>query len=137
MERRVPSRRRAMRRIICLLAGVLLVVSSLGSDSPKGYDDKTENGGIEAPWRLIETEYKDRKWKAGRQDVMTLRSGIYTGKDSEGETVRGDYRIDPTRTPSTLDWIPSKGQTVIRFIFQIDGDTLRIAGIPDEIGAFA
>src|SRR5262249_10775996 len=33
---------RAMRRIVWLLAVVLLVVASLGSDSPKGYDGATE-----------------------------------------------------------------------------------------------
>ena len=39
----VPSsRRRTMRRTILLLAGVLLSVVALGSDSPKEYDDKKE-----------------------------------------------------------------------------------------------
>jgi hypothetical protein len=39
-----------MRRTIVLLAGVLLSVVALGSDSPKEYDDRTEVVDIEGTW---------------------------------------------------------------------------------------
>jgi len=106
-----------MRRIVCLLAGVLLVVPSLGSDTPKGDDGATEIDRLEGTWRA--TGKKPEEWS------ITYRGGRYR----IDETHRGRYRIDATRTPPHLDLVPEAGTqgTKSIFIFQIDGDTLRIA----------
>ena len=39
-----------MRRTILLLAGVLLSVAALGSDSPKEYGSDIEMEGVEGTW---------------------------------------------------------------------------------------
>jgi uncharacterized protein (TIGR03067 family) len=121
-----------MRRTI-LLAGVLLSVVALGSDSPKGYDDKTEVAGIEGTWRLTELEFHGRKIDLPVQRVTTLRGETYTVNVSKGEILRGSFHIDPAHKPPHLDWMPTsgtfKGHTV-KCIYQIDGDTLRIASNP-------
>jgi uncharacterized protein (TIGR03067 family) len=118
-----------MRRTILLLAGVLLAVAALGSDSPKQYDDKTELAGIEGTWRRIETELGGRKINLGG-DVRTFRNGTYTINWSDSDMWQGTYHINQTFTPHHFDWIPSrgdyKGQT-LKCIYQIDGDTLKIA----------
>jgi uncharacterized protein (TIGR03067 family) len=106
-----------MRRTI-LLAGVLLCVVALGSDSPKEYDDRTEYVGIEGTWREIEFEQNGKKEKPTRQHVLIFPSGSSFMLD------------DPTRNPHHLGRFsqdgPLKGQTIM-FLYQIEGDTLRIA----------
>ena len=107
-----------MRRIVCLLAGVLLIVPSLGADTAKECDGATEIDSVEGTWRANRgqpTEYS-----------ITYRGGRYRIDD----THTGRYRIDATRTPPHLDLIPDGGPDQGRTlpnIFQIDRDTLRLA----------
>lgn len=119
-----------MRRTI-LLAGVLLSVVALGSDSPKEYDDRAEVADIEGAWQWTEVSLNGRKENPPLEQVMICRSGTYTFKYSYG-SAEGCYRIDLTRKPPHFDWIlpdgPTKGKT-IKCIYQIERDTLRIAAI--------
>ena len=107
-----------MRRIVCLLAGVLLIVPSLGADTAKECDGAMEIDSVEGTWRANRgqpTEYS-----------ITYRGGRYRIDD----THTGRYRIDATRTPPHLDLIPDGGPDQGRTlpnIFQIDRDTLRLA----------
>jgi hypothetical protein len=39
-----------------LLLAALLVLSLLGSDSPREYDDRTQDMGIEGDWLLLRVE---------------------------------------------------------------------------------
>jgi uncharacterized protein (TIGR03067 family) len=119
-----------MRRTILLLAGVLLSVMALGSDSAKEYDDKTDYVGIEGTWRRTEIEFSGRKWNPDSISLVTFRGQTYTCSLSDGDGERGNFRIDPTRKPAHLDYIPdwSKGQSC-KSIYQIEGDTLRVAVI--------
>jgi uncharacterized protein (TIGR03067 family) len=115
--------------MVTLLVGVLLTVAVLGSDSPKGYDDTTDSGGIEGKWQLLEVEWKGEKTQLAFQVVITLRGRTLT-YDSTHDLVQGNCRIDSTCKPLRVDWIPSaKGLTArtLKFIYQIDGDTLRVA----------
>ena len=111
-----------MRRTI-LLAGVLLSVVALGSDSQKEYDDKTTVDPLEGTWRLIGSEFEGKKMDIPVEFAMwTFRRGTYTIDDGDGNPVqRGTYRIDATQKPAHLDMGTAK------FIYQIDGDTLRHA----------
>jgi uncharacterized protein (TIGR03067 family) len=122
------ARRQIMHRAVLLLAGVLSVVA-LGSDSPKDYDDKTETTGIEGTWRLTGVEIYGKKKELAFQVVITLRGGTLTYDYTHG-IVRGSYHVDRAGKPLHLDWMPSngsyKGET-LEFIYQIDGDILRIA----------
>jgi uncharacterized protein (TIGR03067 family) len=123
-----------MRRTVLLLAGVLLAVVALGSDSPKDYDDKTEVAGIEGTWRLIELESSGKKQKPSTQHVLTIHNGTYTYVDGEGDPVRVNCQIDPARNPPHLNIIPSIGFYQGVTIYQIKGDTLRIAKLPIILG---
>jgi uncharacterized protein (TIGR03067 family) len=117
-----------MRRTVLMLAGVLLSVVALGSDSPKEYDNATTLGPLEGTWQLTEIQCNGHKINLDFQMVVTYRGGTYMLND--GETFRGRYRVDPNRNLAYLDRIPScgysRGQT-FKFIYQIEGDTLRIA----------
>lgn len=114
-----------MRRTILLVAGVLLSVVALGSDSPKEYDDRTEVAGIEGTWQLTNVKCGNNIPKIG-QNITTFRGGICTTIDSDGES-RCSYRIDTTHKPFQLDWIlPSRA---VKCIYLIEGDTLWIAEV--------
>src|SRR5689334_19381814 len=111
-----------MRRMIWLLAGVLLVVPSLGSDSPKGYDGATiQEDDLQGEWRTV-----NRDWTADRQSPdLTFRGGKYVAAVG-GFAEVGTYTIDTSRRPAHLNQT-----TVSRFgplyrncIYRIDGDTL-------------
>jgi uncharacterized protein (TIGR03067 family) len=118
-----------MRRIVCLLAGVLLVVPSLGSDAPKEYDGATvQVDELEGTWRM--TENDGMMVDPTSQRVTTFRSRTYTINWNDGDTDRGSYRIDSTHNPPRLSWVPSSGPWsghTTTAIYQIDGDTLRLA----------
>jgi uncharacterized protein (TIGR03067 family) len=123
-----------MRRTLCLLAA-LLALPLLGSDAPKEYDGATQPDELEGTWRLTEFAFEDRKQALDFQSVLTLRGRTYRRDDSDGDTFRGSYRTDLSHQPSHIDWMPSKGHfagRTLKFIYQLDGDTLREAGFPDE-----
>jgi uncharacterized protein (TIGR03067 family) len=118
-----------------MLAGLLLVVPVLGSDVPREYDGTTESVGLEGTWRLIEITYGGVKHGAPLY-VVTFRGGRYTVSDG-GKTLEGTYRIDASRRPARLDQIASDGPGrggVEKYIFQVDGDTLRLAFTYSEEG---
>jgi uncharacterized protein (TIGR03067 family) len=119
-----------VRRTVYVLSAVLLVGVGLGSDSPKEYDGATVSNTLEGSWRLTEFEFKGARAKSDVQGVLTFRGGAWSLMYGNVESLAGRYRIDTTHQPPHLDWIVStegelKGRT-LRFIFQIDGDTLRI-----------
>ncbi len=114
-----------MRRTILLLVGVLLCVVALGSDSPKEYDDKTAVIGIDGTWQL----------DGNQENLMICHSRVWTIDNGNGDPWGGTCRTDPTRKPAHLDWLFAsgtyKGKT-FKFIYQIDGDTLRMATMRND-----
>jgi uncharacterized protein (TIGR03067 family) len=115
-----------MRRLFPLLA-VLFVVLLFGFDSPKEYDDKTEYAvGIEGAWRWTEIEDAGGRRKLDDGTVYTFHNGVVTIDRGSGNQWRAPYRIDHSSNPPHLDFILNGGRTY-KFIYRIDGDTLRIA----------
>jgi uncharacterized protein (TIGR03067 family) len=123
-----------MHRLSLPLAA-LFIVPLLGSDSPKEYDDRTEPVGIEGTWQRTAFELRGEPLDLPYQSVVTFHNGTYTRNDSNGDTLQGTYRIVSSDKPGHVDFMPSngilKGQT-LKFIYQVDGDTFRDAGIPSE-----
>src|SRR5690242_5712976 len=113
-----------MRRIVSLLAGVLLVVPSLGSDSPRGYEAATAGDELHGTWREVEA-VSPFEW--------TFRGGQYVwkGQSPAGPFSRaGTYTIVPRRKIGYLDH--PRGDDRLdaptwNGIYELDRDTLRIA----------
>jgi uncharacterized protein (TIGR03067 family) len=119
-----------MRRIVCFLAGVLLVVPSLGSDALKEYDGATEKDELQGTWRMVKAETN------GEPVVAMAVGAVFTFRTGKMLAVNHRLSVEDTyitRTdlrPAHLDVIykDSKGRyEKSMHIYQINGDTLRLA----------
>src|SRR5262245_631196 len=111
-----------MRRIACLLAVLLLVLPSLGSDAPKEYDETVAwEDGLQGSWLLVGQEFNGKPVDFV-ESVQTFRNGKYTTKDKHG-SVAGTYTIDASQKPAHLDEVPSEGPDYGRrrkTVYQLD-----------------
>src|SRR5262245_18294003 len=116
-----------MRRLVCLLAVVLLVVPSLGSDAPRGWDDAVVADELEGTWDEVTAESGGRArpfapWR------LTFHDGRYTSA-LPGNVVHGTYKAS---SGHRLDWLPLDGPDpgrAMKLFFWVEGDTLRMAFI--------
>jgi len=109
-------------RHLSLLFAVLFVVPLLGSDSPKEYDDRAEEAGIEGDWLLVQTEEDGNGFAVLPDHVYSYRASTFHWSSGAWGTYSVDHRFRPTR----LTERSTMGYTQ-RSIFQIDGKTLRVA----------
>src|SRR5262249_53404922 len=119
-----------MRRIVCLLAGVLLVLPSLGSDSPKEYDGATQLSNIDGSWQLVMRRQDGQETVFKERIIWTFRKGEFINSavpDGDKKT----YKVTPTSYgPAHLDLglvDPYGGELPwLCGVCQLDGDTLLI-----------
>jgi uncharacterized protein (TIGR03067 family) len=123
-----------MRRTVCLLAA-LFVLPSLGSDAPKEYDGATGRDDLQGEWERVSAAPVGGKAVISLpgECVETFRDGRWVYRDKGRVISEGVYRADYTRRPCALDESTTAekeaGQTR-RFIYRVDGDTLRTAFVP-------
>src|SRR5262249_6151031 len=102
-----------MRRTVCLLAA-LLVLPSLGSDSPKEYDGAMQDDELQGTWQIA---------GSSRICLQTFRGNtwVYT---QEGQVVEeGTFKADQILKLALLDETMVNGQKE-NYIYRIEGDTL-------------
>ena len=121
-----------MRRSVCLLAVVLLVVPLLGSDAPKEYDGATETDELQGTWTVVSgTVVGSGRGRPLDGLALTFSGGQYQFQGDWDE--RGAYTVDRSRQPHHLDIAPTGGKkaswarAASKLIYQLDGDVLRIA----------
>jgi len=117
-----------MLRIVWLLAGVLLVVLSLGSGAPKGYDGTVAwKDGLQGTWHTVAGEIGGERVLLVADADQTFRAGKwYVSSNSEGT-----YTTDESYRPAYLDKrFPATGE-LRKYIYRVDGDTLWIGCMPD------
>lgn len=131
-----------MRRIVCLLAGVLLPILSLGSDTPKGYDGRTQVvNPLNGTWRPLKVEMTSNGGGkiicAGPEwaDIV-FQDGKYAWNWGDQyyriESSRGTCTFDPLKNPGHLDLSETAGTykgVTIRCIYRMDADKLEIASM--------
>jgi len=115
-----------MRRTVCLLAAVLLVLPSLGSDAPKEDEGAAVRDDLQGTWQVVGRENDGNDIGPEDSQLTFLPSERYQW-DSEKRP--GTYRIDASREPAHLDLtrIGRYGPVTQKCIFWRNGDTLRIA----------
>jgi uncharacterized protein (TIGR03067 family) len=111
----------------CVL-GVLAVGLLVAADDKK--DDVKEK--LKGTWAIVAMEVGGKKAPEEliKGQTITFDADKMTHKEKD-RTEPATYKIDATQKPGHLDMTPTegpdKGKTV-KMIFQLDGDTLKIAG---------
>ena len=124
-----------MRRLLRMAAlGCLLL---LGSRLAADQGERTDNAEtvvasqLRGAWVAVSMESGGRKEEApkNRELMLTFEGGklsVLEGKHTE----EGTYTIRDARTPNEIDMVPSrdlKGAPMLKGIYRIDGDTLKLA----------
>jgi uncharacterized protein (TIGR03067 family) len=104
----------------CLLAA-LLVLTLLGSDSTERYDGATERPELAGSWRYVSYEVGGRRATGYGTKTYRQRSFVY---ECDGHVVEGTFAAGAGKLDETF---PQEGGRVLKCIYRIDGDTLRIA----------
>ena|SRR5579872_2207648 len=120
-----------MCRTVYLFAA-LSVLPSLGSDSPKEYDDVTIQGAdLESSWFCVSCLDDGRKPIGWLPHFETYRNGLVSsGMDTPGRGfATGTYQVDTSRKPFHLDVTYKSGNHswTEKGIYEVKGKTLRIA----------
>ena len=122
-----------MRRTVCLLVGVLLVVPSLGSDTPKDYDGAAEAADLEGSWQQVGVVWNGRLTTTEVGPVWTYRNGRETTHDDGRLVGECPYTVDASSRPARMDTVETAGKhkgKTWRHIYRVEGDTLRMAHGP-------
>src|SRR5947207_2777300 len=118
-----------MPRLLFLLAlHTSLVLPLLGSDSPKGYDDRTEADELQGAWRAVAWESAGVRHADEGAVIHTFRGGRWW-TCLVGDPV-GAYAADAGHYPARLDKTEFLGDGEVqtwKCIYRREGDTLRIA----------
>ena len=101
----------------------MLVVALLGSNSPKEYDDRAQDGAIEGDWLLVRVEICGTTMDAGPYSPCISRGGKFRWAGQDEDT--GTYSVDTGFQPPPLT--ENAMEETYRNIFQIHGGTLRVA----------
>jgi uncharacterized protein (TIGR03067 family) len=117
-----------MRRTTCLLVALLLL-PSLGSDSPQDYDGATAKADdLVGEWQV--TAITDNGLHViFIKTVVAFHGGRYTKTDGKREE-SGTYKVAAVRSSAELDMTPSNGRDQGRtflHIYRIEGDVLKLA----------
>jgi uncharacterized protein (TIGR03067 family) len=110
-------------RSLHVFIATLLVLPILGSDSPKGYDDRAQDSGIEGAWRFVYYEIGGVKTEVAAVSPCIYKGGKFTW--SGRNEVSGSYTVDTRFRPARLAQCIMN--TTYKCIFRVDGDTLRVA----------
>ena len=118
-----------MRRITLLLSA-LLVLSLLGSDSSRGYDDTVETADIRGRWFAVSVEFEGKTISTSEESErgkpsLTFQSGKFKWITTY-EVHSGTYTATATNKPARLN-ITYQGGRELFMIYRLEGDTLWIA----------
>jgi uncharacterized protein (TIGR03067 family) len=117
-----------MRRTIWLLAGVLLCLVALGSDSPKEYDDKVEANNFQGEWHEVSADRNGVDVPRGKWSLV-FRNGKYEGV-TDHETDSGTYLLSGRSAILRLHLVSASGRNTCssgKFLTRVEGDTLKLA----------
>lgn len=111
-----------------LMVGLGLVGPAAGEDAVKDEQKKLEGTWVVELASLDGKRPEPTEKEQAAEYVFTADK--VTVKMKGGDIVRVSYRIDPTKSPKTMDLVFAKeakpDSTRDLFIYQLDGDTLKL-----------
>jgi uncharacterized protein (TIGR03067 family) len=112
-------------RSLHLPIAAMLVVALLGSNSPKEYDDRAQDGAIEGDWLLVRVEICGTTMDAGPYSPCISRGGKFRWAGQDEDT--GTYSVDNRFRPARLTEHTTITDSTYTNIYAVDGNTLRVA----------
>jgi uncharacterized protein (TIGR03067 family) len=119
--------------LAALFCGLGLAASSALADDKA--DLEKEVGKFQGPWTIESSETGGEKLAIGELKglIVTFEGNKNTVKKGDEVIQIGTQKIDPTKSPKTIDVTmtdgPSKGMVMLG-IYEFDGDTLKVCFDP-------
>jgi uncharacterized protein (TIGR03067 family) len=116
-----------MKRMLLLVAVGLLVAAD---DTKKEDAIKKNMKLLEGKWTLASSVIDGEKKEGddAKGDV-TFTDGKFEAQAADGTVHKGSFTIDPTKTPKTIDSVPSEGDAAGKThygIYELKDDSLKI-----------
>src|SRR5262249_23260661 len=117
------------------LLGVVVFGLALAADEKKPDDVKDK---LKGTWTIVALEADGKKLSEDlvKGQTMTFDADKVTHEE-KGKKEPATFKIDPSQKPGHLDMTPTEGpdkDKTVKMIFQLDGDTLKIAASTKEGG---
>src|SRR4051812_47459964 len=94
---------------------------------PGADDPATDAEKLQGTWAVVRLDAGGRRPPREEVDAMrvTFAGDVMTLRDGKRQE-SGTFRLDPSKTPRELDLVPKGQEEVARFIYELDGDALRL-----------
>jgi uncharacterized protein (TIGR03067 family) len=116
------------RATVVLIVLALLSSAQAGQDDKKGEakdDSKAQLEQLAGAWKL-EKEVRDGEERKVRDIELLFKGEIVTLKE-EGTSRQNSIKIDASKKPAHIDVVPLGTDQTILAIFELEGDTLKLA----------
>jgi uncharacterized protein (TIGR03067 family) len=105
---------------------VLVLVALMGADAPRDKVDQEKNA-LEGTWVVVKAELDGEAFRPLEDAKFVFSKGTLKVEEW-GDWEKVTLKLDPSRDPKHVDFIPAKGGEKERSqgIYQLRGDTLKL-----------
>jgi uncharacterized protein (TIGR03067 family) len=109
-------------------AFVLVVGLLIGADDPKADAIKKETAKLQGTWKFVSMEVEVNKKPGGHFNRYTvvLKRDQWTVFEGNKIAAQVTFKLDPTKKPKTIDLVDVQKKRLIRGIYSLEGDTLKV-----------
>ncbi len=109
------------------LASLGFVILSLAVPAMLRADDKDDLKKFDGAWKIIHIEREGKTLPAERTNAMgvIVKDGKITIRDGSNEDT-ATLKIDSSKKPGTIDFVPLDSKSGALGIYQFDGDNLKL-----------
>ncbi|MCI0464488.1 MAG: TIGR03067 domain-containing protein [Gemmataceae bacterium] len=121
-------RQRALAVAVVVLA--VEILSAQGGDAVKADKEK-----LKGTWVLERAEFMGKSMRPEEPMKLTFQGDKVINQEGDRKPKELTYSINPTKKPKEMDVKHprnGKGEVVIRVIYEIEGDTLKVGSLPPE-----
>jgi uncharacterized protein (TIGR03067 family) len=116
--------RRFAAMLLVLTAGLVFGAGDSKDDAKKDLDQ------MQGTWRRTSAQMNGQSLpeEALKNTTLTIKGDEYTLEEKGGETRKGTFKLDPSKSPKQIDLMPAEGPNkgkTLPGIYELDGDTLR------------
>jgi uncharacterized protein (TIGR03067 family) len=122
-----------MAALLCLVA-LQSHAAARDKGEPTESGETTLTGRLQGTWEMVTVEIMGMKIDAPKgQELAFTFDGNKFIVHEKMRREEGTYKVDDTKTPKAIDLTAPMGQAMqmIKGIYQLDGDTLKIAFAPE------